>query len=209
NTFQRTSECARVVDRVDEIKTERLANSSSICASLERTFVGLAASVARIGEAVGVLVPALAKASAEVGVSAWSIFLAVLDSLAKITAAVLVPAMDMLSRALRSVAEWLSQNEGAARVLVLVYTGWKIKALVTAVFGLVSALAAKAGALWDSTAAFVANTKASIANAAAKVRNIALTTATVGLYVRDAAAKAASTAATVASTVATKALTVA
>ncbi len=209
NTFPRTNEFARLMDRVEAIKTETLARFSSIWDSLKRTFMGLAPSVVRIGEAVGVLVPALAKASAEVGVSAWSIFLAVLDSLAKITAAVLVPAMDMLSRALRSAAEWLSQNEGAARALVLVYTGWKIKALVTAVFGLVSALAAKAGALWASTAAFVANTKASIANAAAKVRNIALTTAIVGLYVRDAAAKAASTAATVASTAATKALTVA
>src|SRR5690606_21436345 len=208
-SFPKTSEFTRLMDRIDAIKTDTLARFSSIWESLRRIFLGVAPSLVRIGEAVGVLVPALAKASAEVGVSAWSFFLMVMDSLAKLVAAILVPAVDLLSRALKGAAVSLAENEGAARALVLVYTGWKLKGIVTAVIGLTTAIIGKTTALWASTTAFLANTKATVANLLAKARSIATTGAIVALYIRDAVAKGASTAATIASTVATKGLTIA
>lgn len=209
NTFPRTGAFAHLMDRVESIKTDTLSRFSSIWSTLRDTFVALAPSAMRIAQASSILIPAMAKASASLGVSAWSLFLAVADSLAKLLSAVLVPAVDLLSRALKGAADYLAENEGAARALVLVYTGWKLKGIVTAVIGLTTAIIGKTTALWASTTAFLANTKATVANALAKARSIAMTGAIVALYIRDAVAKGASTAATIASTVATKGLTIA
>ena len=93
------------------VRAETLERVSSIWASLSATFRGVWPSIQSIAASLG-------EASAAIGISLWSVLLAVLDSLSGILERTLVPALDWLARLLRD-------NQAIAVVLVAAFTAWR------------------------------------------------------------------------------------
>ena len=94
----------------EKIKTDTLDRLGSIFSTLAQTAKDVA-------PAVGAIIASLAVASGAIGVSTWELLLATLDVLAQVLATVLVPALTTL-------ADWMSNNQGAVTAIVGAYAAW-------------------------------------------------------------------------------------
>lgn len=152
-----------------------------IFGTLSEVFNGIMPSIAGIAAS-------LAGASAALGVSAWDVFLVVLQSAADILLVTLVPALEALSG-------YMESNSAVVTAAVAAYTAYK---LVVAGISLVALIAAN-----------IALAKATLLSTVAKAKDIALTIAIITLYAQDIAIKVAHRVATMAGVAATAVATAA
>ena len=161
-----------------------LSDLGTILFDLGGTIGAMLPNLAKIGTAVG-------EATAKVSAVVWTIFLSVLESVATILEAVLVPALELL-------ATYMEENESVVTTLVGGYAafGAAQQALdwASEIIGLV-----QSGIAWVQNAISVG-----IATVA-KIKDAAATAYLMALYARDAVVKAAHTVATWANVAATKA----
>lgn len=103
-----------------DIKTDTMERLGSIFGTIRDAALELGPSVLAIARSIG-------QATASIGISTWQVLLAVVDSLAQVAAAVLVPAIQKL-------ADWMARNQRTVTILVAAYTAWKLAAIaITAV----------------------------------------------------------------------------
>lgn len=168
---------------------QTLAHLSSIWDTLGRT-------VAEVAPAVGDIVKSLGAATAAIGISAWQVLLATVDSLAKVFSAVLVPA-------LQGLGNLMADNQTAVTLLVGAYTAWKAISIASSIYATMVSLSAQVAVLGLNTAAWVRNT---IAMVASKAETLALAAMYAGEFLagiaRTTAALVLQTAAWVAQNVA-------
>lgn len=97
------------------IKTETMERLGSIFGTIRDAAQDLGPSVLAIAKSIG-------QATASIGISTWQVLLSVVDSLARVAAAVLVPAIQKL-------ADWMERNQQVVTILVGAYTAWKLSAI--------------------------------------------------------------------------------
>jgi tape measure domain-containing protein len=97
------------------IKTETMERLGSIFGTIRDAAQDLGPSVLAIAKSIG-------QATASIGISTWQVLLSVVDSLARVAAAVLVPAIQKL-------ADWMERNQQAVTILVGAYTAWKLSSI--------------------------------------------------------------------------------
>lgn len=105
----------------------------------------LGGAVKDLAPALGQIAGSLAVASAAIGVSVWDLFLVVLEAVAEILVAVVVPMVQAL-------ADWMSKNQAAVTVLVGAYTAWRVAALgLKVIQGVMAAITAAKAAYTAAT----------------------------------------------------------
>src|SRR5690554_2501636 len=103
-----------------DIKTDTMERLGSIFGTIRDAAQDLGPSILAIAKSIG-------QATASIGISTWQVLLSVVDSLAQVAAAVLVPAIQRL-------ADWMARNQRTVTILVTAYTAWKLSAIaITAV----------------------------------------------------------------------------
>ena len=112
---------------------------------LESVFGSLADSASAVWPALKQIAASLAEASAAVGVSVWQVFLTVLETAAG--------AIQMLIGPLQSLATFLSAHQGLVNAAAVAWLAFKtVPAILAAVTGAASALAARMGLIGTSAA---------------------------------------------------------
>lgn len=97
--------------KFQDIKAETMDRLGSI-------FATVATAARDLGPSLAIIVQSLARATAEIGISTWQILLTTVDALARIAAAVLVPAIQKL-------ADWMERNQRAVTLLVGAYVAYR------------------------------------------------------------------------------------
>lgn len=194
--FEGIGLAARIVwDAVQPLKNLVLNASADGFARVEEIFNQLASIAANLLPAIVSIATSLGEATAKVSAVVWTVFLNVLESVASILEAVLVPALQLL-------ADYMEENESLVQGLVGGYAAYSaVQSAIdwaTEIWGLI-----QTGIGW------VQNAIAIGAATIAKVKDAAATAYLVALYAKDAVVKAASTVATWASVAASKAMAVA
>src|SRR5690554_2119301 len=100
------------------IKTETMERLGSIFGTIRDAAQDLGPSILAIAKSIG-------QATASIGISTWQVLLSVVDSLAQVAAAVLVPAIQRL-------ADWMERNQRTVTILVGAYTAWKLSSIAIA-----------------------------------------------------------------------------
>lgn len=100
------------------IKTDTMERLGSIFGTIRDAALELGPSVLAIARSLG-------QATASIGISTWQVLLAVVDALAQVAAAVLVPAIQRL-------ADWMARNQRTVTILVAAYTAWKLSSIAIA-----------------------------------------------------------------------------
>lgn len=163
-----------------------------------------------VAPAIGGIIASLSRAAGAVGISTWSVLLAVLDNLATIAQQVLVPALNGLSG-------WMTRNQGVVTAAVAAFTAWKLAVagfnVATMVAGLVKSAAAWGTATAAKLADLTVTTRLRLMYAGDFLRSIGAQALAAGrsatTWAADTAAKVANRVATVAVTGAQKAMAVA
>ena len=165
---------------------------------------------------IGEIVTSLTAASASLGVSAWDIFLSVLESCATILATTVVPALEML-------AEYMANNEEVVQGAVAAFTAYGLATKAIDIGKMVADQIAHAKAMVEdaietgkNTIEAIKNAKAmalsavaAVKSAIAKAKDIAATIYLTALYAKDMAVRIAHRVATMAGVAATAVATAA
>lgn len=186
---------------------EAFAGSGDRLSSLFTTLQGVFGDL--IGP-IGEIVTSLTAASASLGVSAWDIFLSVLESCASILATTVVPALAML-------ADYMANNEEVVQGAVAAITAYGAASKAVEIGQMVADQIAHAKAMVDDAIETGKNTIEAIKNAKAmalsavaavksgiaKAKDMAATVALTAMYAKDMAVRAAHKAAILAGAAAT------
>jgi len=143
--------------------------------------------------ALAVIGPALADASADLGISTWQIFVALLQLFADVLAVVLPPITQIITA--------IAGNEDAVKGIVIAYTAWSGAMAVLDVAKLGASLVKQTAQLLTNSGAWVKNTAAKIAD---KAQTVALAAMYAGSMVKSIAQSTAELAKNTAAWVANK-----